>query len=96
MNPATKNPPLSIQQQGLIRSWQTHMPCVQLSGESAGLLEQEVGECFGLVSCLRHQIAPDEKTSPQAIQDLHSEFVELFKEAGTEVRDLTTNRTDTQ
>ena len=30
-------------------------PCVQLRGESTGLLEQEVGECFGLVSCLRHQ-----------------------------------------
>ena len=31
-----------------------------------------------------------------AIQDLHTEFVELFKEAGAAVRDLTTNRTDTQ
>ena len=30
-------------------------PRVQLRGESTGLLEQEVGECFGLVSCLRYQ-----------------------------------------
>ena len=31
-----------------------------------------------------------------AIQDLHSEFVEFFKEAGAAVRGLTTNRSDTQ
>ena len=38
-----KNPPRSIQQQGLLRQRQAHRPCIQLSGESAGLLEQEVG-----------------------------------------------------
>ena len=51
-NPITqciKKNPLSIQQQGrmsvlsLLRPRKTHRPCVQLSGESAGLLEQAVG-----------------------------------------------------
>ena len=31
-----------------------------------------------------------------AIRDLHSEFVELFKESGVTVRDRTTKRTDAQ
>ena len=34
--------PRSIQQQGLLRQWQTDRACVQLSGESAGLLESEL------------------------------------------------------
>ena len=41
--PPRKNPPLSIQQQGLLRQRQAHRPCVQLVGESAGLLEEAVG-----------------------------------------------------
>ena len=30
-------------------------PCVQLSGESTGLLEEEVGGCFGLFTCWSYQ-----------------------------------------
>ena len=32
-----------VRRQGLPRPWQAHRSCVQLSGESAGLLEKEVG-----------------------------------------------------
>ena len=54
-----KNPPLSIQQQERVsESTQTEAiasPCLQIGGESAGLLESEVGECFGLFTCWSYQ-----------------------------------------
>ena len=38
-----KKTPRSIQQQGLLRQRQAHRPCVQLSGESAGLPQPQLG-----------------------------------------------------
>ena len=67
MNPATKNSPLSIQKQGVFSDRGKRIGPVFSSVEKAPqATDSERHFCAGRLS---------------AIQDLHSEFVELFKEA---------------